>query len=159
MPLCISQPLCIMYMSNIYSYFMQISHVSCIWPSGCPCLFILSTRHNKGYIFCLGSFGYCKPRFIPNYVFMFWNRNWVFKLTTIDVPSGLQTRNSQSSVIHHHEFSPIGKFKVYICETLLENPIWILAGNCPTRMTSIVGMAYYHDTGHIPKISNHSLIM
>ena len=95
----ISQPLCIMHMSNIYSYFMQISHVSCIWPSGCRCLFILSTRHNRGYIFCPRSFGYCKPRFIPNYVFMFWNRNWVFKLTTIDVPSGLQTRNSQSSVI------------------------------------------------------------
>ena len=36
-----------MYMSNIYSYFMQISHVSCIWPSGCPCLFILNTRHNS----------------------------------------------------------------------------------------------------------------
>ena len=138
---------------------MQISHVSCIWPSGCPCLFILSTRHNRGYIFCLVSFGYCKPRFIPNYVFMFWNRNWVFKLTTIDVPSGLQTRNSQSSVIHHHEFSPIGKFKVYICETLLEKPIWILAGNCPTRMTSISrhGLLSWHrpHTKNIKSFSNY----
>ena len=31
--------------------------------------------------------GYCIPCFIRTYVFMFWNRNWVFKLTTIDVPS------------------------------------------------------------------------
>ena len=95
----------------LYSYFMQISHVSCIWPSGCPCLFILNTRHNRRFIFCPGSFCYCKHRFIPiQYVFMFWNRNLVFKLTTIDVPSGLQARNFKSSVIHHHEFSLIGKF-------------------------------------------------
>ena len=89
----ISQPLCIMCVSNIYIYFMQISHVSCIWPSGCRYLCILNTRHNSiEGIFCPGSFGYyCKPCFIPTYVFMFWNRNWVFKLTTIDVPSGLQT--------------------------------------------------------------------
>ena len=74
--------------------------------------------------------------------FMFWNRNLVFKLTTIDVPSGLQARNFQSSVIHHHEFRLIGKFNVYTCiwETLFEKPnwfIWILAGNCLTRVTSI----------------------
>ena len=81
---------------------MQISQVSRIWPSGYPGLFILNTRHNTGYIFCPGSFGYCKPSFIPIYVFIFWHRNWVFKLTTIDVPSGLQARNFQSSVIHHH---------------------------------------------------------
>ena len=49
----------------LYSYFMQISHVSCIWPSGCPCLFILNTKHNRRFIFCPGSFGYCKHRFIP----------------------------------------------------------------------------------------------
>ena len=70
----ISQPLCIMYISNIYIYiviFMQIRHVSCILSSGCPSLFILNTRHNRWYIFCPGS--YCKPRFIPTYVFMFWN--------------------------------------------------------------------------------------
>ena len=126
----------------LYSYFMQISHVSCIWPSGCPCLSILNTRHNRRYIFCLGSFGYCKHRFIPTqYVFMFWNRSLVFKLT-IDVPSGLQTRNFQSLVIHHQEFSLIGKFNVYTCiwETLFEKPnwlIWILAGNCLTMVTSI----------------------
>ena len=119
------------------------SHVSCIWPSGCPCLFIWNTRHNRRYIFCPRSFGYCKYRFIPTqYVFMFWNRNLVFKLTTIDVPGGLQTRNFQSSVIHHHEFSLIGKFNVYtsIWETLLEKPnwvIWILTGNCLTMVTSI----------------------
>ena len=91
----------------LYSYFMQISHVSCIWLSGCPCLFILNTRHNsiEGISFARDLLvTACKPRFIPTYAFMFWNRNWVFKLTTIDVPSGLQTRNFQSSVIHHHEF-------------------------------------------------------
>ena len=84
----------------LYSCFMQISHVSCIWPSGCPCLFILNTRHNsiEGISFFPGSLGYCKPRFIPTNVFMFWNRNLVFKLTTIDVPSGLQTRNFHSSL-------------------------------------------------------------
>ena len=65
----ISQPLCIMYMTNIYSCFTQISHVPCMWPSDCPCLFILNTRH-RGYIFCPGSFGYCKPRSIPTYVFI-----------------------------------------------------------------------------------------
>ena len=66
---------------------------------------------------------YCKHRFIPTqYDFMFWNRNLVFKLTTIDVPSGLRTRNFQSSVIHHHEFSLIGIFNVCTCiwETLFE---------------------------------------
>ena len=127
----------------LYSYFMQISHVSCIWPSGCPYLFVLNTRHNRRNIFCPFFFGYCKHRFIPTqYVFMFWNRNLVFKLTTIDVPSGLRARNFQSSVIHHHEFSLIGKFNVYTCiwETLFEKPnwvIWILAGNCLTMVTSI----------------------
>ena len=74
--------------------------------------------------------------------FMFWNRNLVFKLTTIDVPGGLQARNFPSPVIHHHEFSLIGKFNVYTCiwETLYEKPnwvIWILAGNCLTMVTSI----------------------
>ena len=68
-------------------------------------------------------------------------KKMVFKLTTIDVPSGLQARNFQSSVIHHHEFSLIGKFNVYTCiwETLFEKPnwvIWILAGNCLTIVTS-----------------------
>ena len=115
-------------------------------------------RHNRSYIFCPGSFGYCKHRFIPTqYVFMFWNRNLVFKLTTIDVPSGLQARNFPSSVIHHHEFSLIGKFNVYTCirETLFEKPnwvIWILAGNCLTMVTSISG----HDllSWHRPHTKN-----
>ena len=77
-------------------------------------------RHARRYIFRPGSFGYCKLRFIPIYVFMFWNGNWVFKLTTVNVPSSLQTRNFQSSVIHHHEFSLMGKFNLYICENLFE---------------------------------------
>ena len=66
-----------------------------------------------------------------------------FKLTTIDVTSGLQARNFHSSVIHHHEFSLIGEFNMY------------LGGRWP----QLVCMTYYHDTGHIPKISNHSVIM
>ena len=74
---------------------------------------------------------------------MFWYGNCVFKLNTIDVPSGLQTRNFQSSVIHDHEFSLIGKFNVYICEALWKaqqaalRVIWILAGNWLTMVTSI----------------------
>ena len=90
----------------LYSYFMQISHVSCIWPSGCPWLFILNTRHNsiEGISFARDLLVTVNPVSSPLNVFMFWNRNF-FKLTTIDVPSGLQTRNFQSSVIHHHEFS------------------------------------------------------
>ena len=132
----------------LYSYFMQISHVSCIWPSGCPCLFILNTRHNS--IECIyffpGSLGYCKPRFIPTYVFMFWNRNLVFKLTTIDVPSGLQTRNFHSSVIHHHEFSLnltciSAKLSVkspgWTAQLAAIGVIWISAGNWLTVVTSI----------------------
>ena len=148
---------------------MQISHVSCIWPSGCPCLFILNTRHNRRYFFCRGFLVYCKPRFIPTYIFVFWNRNWVFKLTTIDVSSGLQTRNFQSSVIHRHEFSLIGKFNVHICETHFEKPsgtrelhfglteFWRVT--VQPWWPQLVGMAYNHDTGHIPKISNQSVIM
>ena len=59
-----------------------------------------------------------------------------------NVPSGLQARNFQSSVIHHHEFSLIGKLNVYTCiwQTLFEKPnwvIWILAGHCLTMVTSI----------------------
>ena len=117
-----------MHMTKWLSMFIYIEH---------------KTQWHRGYIFCPGSFGYCQPRFIPTYIFMFWNRNWVFKLTTIDVPSGLQTRNFQSSVIHHHEFSLIGKFNVYICETLSPTTvaavgvIWILAGNWLTMVTSI----------------------
>ena len=119
----ISQPLCIMYMSNIYIHFMQISDVSCIWPNGCPCLFMLNTRHNsiEGISFARDLLVTVNPVSSP-LMFMFWNRNWVFKLTTIDVPSGLQTRNFQSSVIHsNHEFSLIGKLNVYICKTLKPN--------------------------------------
>ena len=97
----------------------------------------------EGISFARDLFGYRKHRFIPtHYVFMFWNRNLVFKFTTIDVPSGLHAKNFQSSVIHHHEFSLFGKFNVYTCiwETLFEKPnwaIWILAGNCLTMVTSI----------------------
>ena len=104
------------------------------------------THKHRGYIFCPGSLGYCKPRFIPTYVFMFWNRNLVFKLTTIDVPSGLQTKNFQSSVIHHHEFSlnltcRSAKLSVkspgWKVQLAAIGVIWISAGNWLTVVTSI----------------------
>ena len=104
------------------------------------------TQYHRGYIFCPGSLGYCKPRFIPTYVFMFWNRNLVFKLTTIDVPSGLQTRNFQSSVIHHNEFSLnltciSAKLSVkspgWKAQLAAIGVIWISVGNWPTVVTSI----------------------
>ena len=84
-------------MHNIYSYFMQISHVSCIWPSGCPCLFILNTRHNsiEGISFARDLLVTVNPVSSP----LMFSWNWVFKLTTIEVPSDLQTRNFQFSVI------------------------------------------------------------
>ena len=104
------------------------------------------TQQHRGYIFCPGSLGYCKPRFIPTYVFMFWNGNLVFKLTTIDVPSGLQTRNFQSPVIHHHEFSLnltciSAKLSVkspgWKAQLAAIGVIWISAGNWLTVVTSI----------------------
>ena len=130
----------------LYSYFMQISHVSCIWPSGCPCLFILNTRHNsiEGISFARDLLVTVNPRFIPTYVFMFWNRNLVFKLTTIDVPGGLQTRNFQSSVIHHHEFNLnltciSAKLSVkspgWKAQLAAIGAIWISAGNWLTVVT------------------------
>ena len=108
----------------LYNYFMQISHVSCLWPSGCPCLFILNIRHNS--IECI-SFARdllvtVNPVSSPLMFSCFEIEIGFLKLTTIDVPSGLQTRNFPSSVIHHHEFSLIGKLNVYICETLCEKP-------------------------------------
>ena len=154
----ITAPHCIVTLCKLvmfHAYDQMAVHVYLYWTQDTI----------EGISFARDLFGYCKHRFIPTqYVFMFWNRNLIFKLTTIDVPSGLRARNFQSSVIHHHEFSLIGKFDVYTCiwETLFEKPnwvIWILAGNCLTMVTSIVGMTYYHDTGHIPKISNHSVIM
>ena len=101
----ISQPLCIMYMSNIYSYFMQISHVSCIWPSGCPCLFILNTRHNsiEGISFARDLLVTVNPVSSP----LMFSWNWVFQLTTIEVPSDLQTRNFQFSVIQSITMSSV----------------------------------------------------
>ena len=134
----------------LYSYFMQISHVSCIWPSG----------------FCPGSLGYCKPRFIPTYVFMFWNRNLVFKLTTIDVPSGLQTRNFQSSVIHHHEFS---LNLTYISANLsVKSPgwkaqlaaigvIWISAGSSSSSSSSNTLLPLIQDKAYIEDVAIKSL--
>ena len=113
----ITAPHCIVTLCKLvmfHAYDQVAVHVYLYW-----------TQDNRRYIFCPGSFSYCKHRFIlTQYVFMFWNINFVFKLTTIDVPSGLRARNFQSSVIHHHEFSLIGKFNVYTCiwETLFEKP-------------------------------------
>ena len=94
------------------------------------------------------------------------NEKMFFKHTTIDVPSGIQTMNFQSSVIRHHEFNLMGNSNVYIGENLFEKPNCILGGlnfgrywTVSLRWPQLVGMTYYHDTGHIPKISNHSVIM
>ena len=62
--------------------------------------FLLGIITCQGFLFSCSCMNMCTC--------MFWDRNLVFKLTTIDVPSGLQARNFQSSVIHHHEFSLIG---------------------------------------------------
>ena len=120
----ISQTLGIMYMSNIYSCFMQISHVSCIWPSGCSCLLILNTRHNsiEGISCARDILVTVNPVSSPLMFSCFEIEIGFLNLPQFDVPSGLQTRNFQSSVIHHHEFSLIDKFNVYICETLCQKP-------------------------------------
>ena len=126
---------------------MQISHVSCIWPSGCPCLFILNTRHNsiEGISFARDLLVTVNPVSSP-LMFSCFEIEMVFKLTTIDVPSGLQTRNFQSSVIHHHEFSlnltcVSAKLSVkspgWKAQLAAIRVIWISAGNWLTVVTSI----------------------
>ena len=141
----ISQPLCIMYMSNIYIHFMQISHVSCIWPNRRPCLFILKTRHNsiEGISFARDLLVTVNTASSPLMFSCFEIEIGFLNLPQLMFQMVFRQRNFQSSVIHHHEFSLIGKFNVYICETLSPTTvaavgvIWILAGNWLTMVTSI----------------------
>ena len=148
----ISQPLCLMYMSNIYIHFMQISHVSCIWPIGCPCLFILNTRHNsiEGISFARDLLVTVNPVSSPV----------MFSCFEIEI-GFLNLPQLMFQVVFRHEFSLIGKFNVYICETLSPTTvvavgvIWILAGNWLTMVTSI--SRYVLLSWHRPhtKKSNH----
>ena len=116
---------------------MQISHVTCIWPSGCSCLFIFKTRHNsrEGISFARDLLVTVNLVSSPLMFSCF-----EIEIGFLNLPNGLQTSNLQSSVIHHHEFSLSGKFNVYIYEKAqlaAIGVIWILAGNWLTMVTSI----------------------
>ena len=133
-----------MYMSNIFSYFMQISHVSCIWPMAVHVLFILNTRHNRGYIFCPESFGYCKPRFIPTYVSICFE----IEIGFLNLPQFMFQEVFRQGIVNLQEsitmYSALLVNLMCISVKLsLKSPatalrvIWILAGNCLTMVTSI----------------------